>query len=69
MHVLAQPLAVARPARRLRLWRPVLDWIARCAQRHRSRQDLRALCPHLRHDLGLTEGMVAREVAKPCWRW
>ena len=48
----------------LRIW----DFLARCAARHRSRQELRALCPHLRRDLGLTEGMVAREVAKPCWR-
>jgi uncharacterized protein YjiS (DUF1127 family) len=68
MHVLAQPLAVAHPSRGLRLWRLALDWIAGCAARHRSRQELRALCPHLRRDLGLTEGMVAREVAKPCWR-
>lgn len=56
-----------------RLWRGIRVarfWhaLARCVQLHRSRQDLRALCPHLRRDLGLTKGDVAREVAKPCWR-
>ncbi|MBU8542486.1 MULTISPECIES: DUF1127 domain-containing protein [Roseomonadaceae] len=66
MHVLARPLARIHADRRL--WRLALDWIARCAARHRSRQDLRALCPHLRRDLGLTEGAVAREASKPCWR-
>jgi len=65
MFVLAKPRATARS---VRLWPRLLDWLAGCAARHRSRQDLSGLCPHLRRDLGLTEAAVAREVAKPCWR-
>lgn len=60
--------AATRPARFPRPWRLVWHWLALCAARHSSRQDLRGLCPRLRRDLGLTEAMVAREATKPCWR-
>ncbi|MBU8539062.1 DUF1127 domain-containing protein [Falsiroseomonas tokyonensis] len=66
MSTVALTKSAARPG--FRPWRAMVDWLAACLARHRSRQDLSELCPHLRRDLGLTAAEVAREVAKPCWR-
>jgi uncharacterized protein YjiS (DUF1127 family) len=50
---------------RLRL---LVRWLLHCHERTRQRQQLGALEPHLRDDVGLTESEVMRELEKPFWR-
>ena len=45
------------------LGRTLALWLAR----GRQRRDLAALDAHLRKDIGVTEGEVIREAAKPFW--
>ncbi|MGK7865643.1 DUF1127 domain-containing protein [Falsiroseomonas sp. E2-1-a20] len=58
----------ACPIRRPRMWERLLDWLAGCAHRHRTRAALRDLCPHLLRDLGLTEGEALREARRAPWQ-
>jgi uncharacterized protein YjiS (DUF1127 family) len=58
----------ASPIRRVPIRTGLRDWLAGCAHRHRTRADLRDLCPHLLRDLGLTEGEALREGRKPFWQ-
>ncbi len=46
------------------LFKTVDIWI----QRSRQRKQLSQLEPHLLKDIGLTEEMVAEEIAKPFWK-
>ena len=44
------------------------DTLSLWAQRSRQRKQLAQLDKHLLKDIGLTEKMVAKEVAKPFWK-
>ena len=46
------------------LFKTVDTWV----QRSRQRKQLSQLEPHLLKDIGLTEEMVAEEIAKPFWK-
>ncbi|MGG5887956.1 DUF1127 domain-containing protein [Falsiroseomonas sp. HC035] len=70
MPALSRPAAglPAGPVRRTDVLAALLDWLAACAHRHRTRIALRDLCPHLLRDLGLTKSQALREARRPFWQ-
>jgi uncharacterized protein YjiS (DUF1127 family) len=46
----------------------IFNTVALWMQRSKQRKNLAQLDKHLLDDIGLTEDMVAKEIAKPFWR-
>jgi uncharacterized protein YjiS (DUF1127 family) len=46
----------------------LIDWMGSAMERSRQRRALGALSEYQLHDIGLSRGDVANEIAKPFWR-